>query len=290
MGPGDVLNPFAPPVRTRLKAPGPATNPTPPSPSGRGDRPRAYRPPGTRAVGIPRLDSRDAPGIPPADWWWALERAQIRRWGPGEMLFRGPASPRGIYWLGRGAVRLTASDAAGEPRLLAVVTAPCLAGDPGPLFGRPAAPLVATCITACHTAFWPYTLFATMLEERPSMALLLAHQGMEAYHQAAWRVIGLLWPCPRLRILHVLVTLARAFPLPGSRGSRLPASLTQQAIGLAANTSRVSVNRVLSDLRRQGIVGRARPLYIRDAGRLEALLMEEVLAAGEAAGRDPAGS
>ena len=52
-------------------------------------------------------------------------------------------------------------------------------------------------------------------------------------------------------------------------------ALTQQAIGLAANAGRVTVNRVLADLRRRGIVGRTRPLFIRSPERLQALLREE---------------
>ncbi len=211
-----------------------------------------------------------------------MAQAQIRRWRPGELVFAGGTAAQGIFWLARGALRL-ATDDGGEARLVAVVTAPALAGDPAPLFGRPAALLAATSITACHTAFWPYHRFAALLAQRPGLALLLAQQGMQSYHQTLGRVTGLLWPCARLRILHVLVTLAQAFPAPGGGGSRLPAALTQRAIGLAANTSRVSVNRVLADLRRQGIVGRTRPLHVRDTARLEALLQAEVLAAGEEA-------
>ncbi|HEY8489064.1 MAG TPA: Crp/Fnr family transcriptional regulator, partial [Thermaerobacter sp.] len=236
---------------------------------------------------VPGPIPRPGPAVTASDWRWALQHAQVRRWRPGQVLHPGPGRPAGIHWLGHGTVRLATADAAGELRLLALVTGPGLVGDPGPLFGREPVPLVGTCLTPCQTAFWPYPVFAQLLEQRPGLAVLLAHQGMDLFHQAAWRVAGLLWPCSRLRILHVLVTLARAFPLPGTEGSRLPASLTQQAIGLAANASRVSVNRVLADLRRRGLVGRARPLYIRDTGRLEALLQEEILAAGEPAAPRP---
>lgn len=206
---------------------------------------------------------------------WALRQAEVRRWPAGATLFAGPRRGGGLFWLRRGVVRLAAPGASGEPVLVAVVAAPGLTGDPGPLFGRASVPLTATCITACDAAYWPYPRFRAMMTQRPELAVLLAYQGMEAFHQATQRIAGLLSPHARLRVLHVLVLLARAFPLPDGSGSRLPAALTQQAIGLAANAGRVTVNRVLADLRRRGIVGRTRPLFIRSPERLQALLREE---------------
>lgn len=252
-----------------------ATGGPPPVVAGSGRRPPVRL--GPPRIGAPQLPA-GWPAEIAADAAWALRQAEVRRWRPGATLVPGRGPQDGLYWLQRGAVRLAATDPAGDPRLVGVVVAPALVGDPGPLFGRPPLALTATCVTPCTAAFWPYARFLAMLRQRPSLGVLLAFQGMEAYQQAAQRVAGLLWPCSRLRVLHTLVVLARAFPVPGGRGSRLPVSLTQGTIGLAANASRVTVNRVLADLRRRGIVGRARPLYIREPHRLEALLAEEAAA------------
>ncbi|HEY8551890.1 MAG TPA: Crp/Fnr family transcriptional regulator [Thermaerobacter sp.] len=237
--------------------------------------------------GTPGVTDRGGRGDIPPGWpveaaahaAWALRQAEVRRWPAGATLFSSHPRGGGLFWLRRGAVRLAVPNASGEPVLVAVVAAPALTGDPGPVFGRASAPLTATCITACEAAYWPYPQFRAMLAQRPELAVLLAYQGMETFHQAAQRVTGLLSPHSRLRVLHVLVLLARTFPLPDGSRSRLPASLTQQAIGLAANAGRVTVNRVLADLRRRGIVGRTRPLYIRSPERLQALLVEEEAAA-----------
>ena len=213
----------------------------------------------------------------PADLEWALGQAHHRSWAVGAALFTAARPPTGLFLLRTGFVQLSVPGPAGDERLLAVVGPPCLAGDPGPVFGQPPAPVTATCITPCEAAFWPYAHFRTMIAERPGLAAVLAYQGMLVYHQALQRVAGLMWPCSRLRVLHTLLVLTRTFSRnePGP-GCRFPPSLTQAGLGHAANASRVTVNRVLADLRRRGIVARSRPLHIRQPDRLEALLKEEL--------------
>lgn len=208
-----------------------------------------------------------------------MNRALHRRGTAGHLLFSPSRPPTGFYLVRSGFVQLSMDDLRGHERPLAIATAPTLVGDPAPLFGRPPINLTATCMTACELSFWSYGQIHSFLRERPSLAAVLVYQTTMFYHCAAHRAVGLMWPCPRWRVLHTLVMLTRAVERrSGDNICRFPSFVTQTWLGNAANASRVTVNRVLASLRAQGMVIRTRPLCIRHPEKLEALLEAELAA------------
>lgn len=221
--------------------------------------------------------------IPPHDVRWALEQALSRSFPAGSTIC-APARPAaGMYLLRTGTVRIGLDDFhGGTEHFLTLACENWLIGDPGPLFGQRPVPLIVTCVTACEAAYWPYSRLERMLRDRPVLAAALVYHTAATLRLAFRRLEVLMRPCSRLRVMDALLLLYQVF---GQRdepaGSCVTLPLTQGALGAFANVSRVTVNRVLSELRRQGIVAtRSRMLYVHRPEKLETLFQEEVAALG----------
>lgn len=217
--------------------------------------------------------------LPEHDVKWALSQALSRTFPSGASIYTPSRPPTGMYLLRSGSVKICLDFPHGEEHVFAWAGQNWFVGDPAPLFGHRPAAVSAVCLTRCEAAFWPYSLFETMLRDRPPLAAALVYQSVLTYHLAVQRFEVLMWPSSRLRVLHALVLLVQVFgewdPV---AGCRIPLPLTQTGLGIIANVSRVTVNRVLADLRRQGIVTRCRPLSIHHPDRLDALFQEEIAA------------
>ncbi|HEY8394484.1 MAG TPA: Crp/Fnr family transcriptional regulator [Thermaerobacter sp.] len=217
--------------------------------------------------------------IPEGDIRWALDQALPRSFPTGSTIYTPARPPAGMYLLRSGIVRIGVDDLhGGTEHFLTLACENWWIGDPGPLFGQHPIRLTATCVTPCETAYWPYARLESMLRDRPALAAALVYHGAASFRLAVRRMEVLMQPCSRLRVLDALRLLLQVYGQgDATAGSRIRFPLTQGALGAIANVSRVTVNRVLSELRRQGIVATgSRTVVVRRPDRLEALFQAEV--------------
>jgi CRP-like cAMP-binding protein len=95
------------------------------------------------------------------------------------------------------------------------------------------------------------TMFDQLRREHPGVDALLVHILADRVAELTDRLMDALYtPAPR-RVAHVLDELARRY---GAGGATATIPLTQEDLAGLAGTSRITVSRVLGDLRRRGAV------------------------------------
>ena len=198
-----------------------------------------------------------------ADREQILRTGRRRQFSRGETLFHygDPADSVHLLAVGRVAVRVLTPQ--GDQAILAVL-------GPGRVFGElalidPQARRTAT-ITAmqgCETIALHRTQFEQLRTQHPEVDRFLLATLASEVHRLSELLLELLFVPAPLRVLHRLSVLAEEF-------DGEPIAMTQEELGLMSGTTRPTVNEVLQDLDRQGVVriGRSR-IEVLNRGVLE---------------------
>ncbi|WP_454721300.1 MULTISPECIES: Crp/Fnr family transcriptional regulator [Cupriavidus] len=201
---------------------------------------------------------------------WIADNAQVRAGAAGTRLFARGDAADGLYFVMRGAIRMTTSSADGRQALLAIAEAPQWLGDIALFDGLP----------RTHDA-WVESDVLLLHIPQPEMMRFLAQ------HPAHWKAFGLLLT-HKLRLAFGAIEGAVLLPVPARLAGRLLAiaggygernggskrviAVQQEQLGLMLSVSRQTVNQILKDFEMRGLLRRTRgAIEILDAERLRAV-------------------
>lgn len=217
--------------------------------------------------------------LPTAALEGLLKGSSRLRYRPAELIF-GPAdSPRSVYLLESGLVRIYRLASSGAEATLGLVR-------PGEVFGELVAfgdytrDSFAEAIQ--FTTVWrtPRRLFQRAIARQPSLALEVTRQIIGRFKRLEGRVEDLVFRSVRGRLVHVLLELAEEVGETENRGVRLPPDLHQADLATLIGSSRQTVNQCLHELESEGLLQlNNRYIYLNQPARLASLLSRDQVSA-----------
>jgi CRP/FNR family cyclic AMP-dependent transcriptional regulator len=190
----------------------------------------------------------------------------------GATLFVEGQSPRGVFILCSGRVKLSTSSADGRTLILRIA-------DQGEVLGLPATvtekpyELTAEVIEPTQANFIPRQEFLNFLREHGEVALRVAQQLGETYHSAIaeMRTIGLSHSAGEKLARFLLDLCTDQAEKPGEL--RLTLTLTHEEIAQMIGTSRETVTRAFGEFKKKNLIQvRGSTLIINNRAELESLL------------------
>lgn len=203
----------------------------------------------------------------------AFERMKFTSSYPGgAVLFVEGQSPRGVYLICKGRVKLTMASAEGKTVLVRIADAGEMLGLHSTISGE-AYELTAETLEPCQINFVRRHDFLTLLHDHPeayaTTALQLTTQYRGACHQI--RYLGLAQSATE-KLARFLVESAHKGE-PTSQGVRVNLRLTHEEIAQVIGVSRETVTRSLSELRNKMVITTKGPhVLIRNKSALEAMV------------------
>jgi CRP/FNR family transcriptional regulator/CRP/FNR family cyclic AMP-dependent transcriptional regulator len=195
----------------------------------------------------------------------ALARSAVRRqFRRGELVFQKDDPGDCAYIIDEGAVRIYLPGLQGTDLTLAVLGPGDFFGDLSLLDGRPrsasAAAVSDTSLITIHRSD-----FIALLRSRPDAAMAVLAVVARRLRETDEMAAGLAGLDAGGRLAKKLLELASVHGAPSAEGVLLDLLLTQEDLATMIGATRESVNRALSQFRRQGIVGnKGRRLVLRD--------------------------
>ena len=184
----------------------------------------------------------------------------------GAVLFLEGQAPSGVFVLCEGSVKMSICASDGKTLILNIAQPGEILGLSAVLSGKPYE-LSAETMEPCAVSFVKRNDFLRFLREHPEACFKVVEQLGTNYQTACHEVR---W----LGLRHADQRLARLL-LDWSSGNsdagraKVELALTQEEIGQLIGATRMTVNRVLADLKKQRILaGRGTTLIIRDPNRL----------------------
>jgi CRP/FNR family cyclic AMP-dependent transcriptional regulator len=190
----------------------------------------------------------------------------------GATLFVEGQSPRGVFVLCGGRVKLSTSSADGRSLILRI-------SEPGEILGLPATvtgksyELTAEVVEPTQANFISRTDFLLFLREHGEAALRVAQQLGETYHSAIaeMRTIGLSHSAGE-KLARFLLDLSAGHD-EGKGEVKLTLTLTHEEIGQMIGASRETVTRLFTDFKKKQLLQvKGSTLTINDKSRLESIL------------------
>ena len=189
----------------------------------------------------------------------------------GATLFVEGQSPRGVFILCSGKVKLSTSSADGRTLILRIAEAGEVLGLPASVTGK-AYELTADVLEPTQANFIPRQDFLNFLRDHGEAALRVAQQLGEIYHTAIgeMRSIGLSHSVSE-KLARFLLDLS---PPSGGKGEvKVTLTLTHEEIAQMIGASRETVTRLFTDFKKKQLLQvKGSTLIIKNKAALEALL------------------
>ena len=191
------------------------------------------------------------------------ERARARSFKRGEMLFRKDDPGTHLYVVLDGAVKIALPGEFGQEALVAIMRPGDFFGELALFDGSPRS-ASATALEDTRAALLARDDFLAFLEGHPAAVRVVVDALAKTIRRLSDRVEDLIFLDVPSRVAKYLLDLAQV-----DGEQTLELTLTQDELAAFIGASRVSVNRVLGDLERRGIIEiRRRHIVIRDADKL----------------------
>lgn len=211
---------------------------------------------------IPRCDNCASSGtcflghFENADLAKLLEIRQTAWYPRGVVLFFEGEPARGIYVICSGEIKTFAHSAQGATVILRRVGQGEVLGISSSLSGSPY-PVSAETLLPCQISFIPRSQFLTFLADHPSNYRTII-EALALQLQRSWEHTRILTLHRHIgaRLAEMLLSHALQYGQDNPHGILVSLPLTQQDIADSIGTSRETVSRILSDLRKQGILRR----------------------------------
>jgi CRP/FNR family cyclic AMP-dependent transcriptional regulator len=187
----------------------------------------------------------------------------------GAVLFTEQESPRGVFILCKGRVKLSMTSSEGKSVILRLA-------DPGEVLGLHAVvsnqPYQASAETLepCEVNFIRREDFLRFLRDNPEASLVAAQQLSQSYQMACEQVRSLGLAHSAMSKLAGFLLLWASKGHPAREGTRVVLTLTHEEIGQMIGLSRETVTRTMGDFKRRQWVGtHGATLVIQNRGALE---------------------
>jgi CRP/FNR family transcriptional regulator, cyclic AMP receptor protein len=206
-------------------------------------------------------------GVPEEVRRRVLAGARLRRFARGEVVFHEGDPGDTLHLIAKGRVAVRTTTALGDTATLAVLGAGDFFGELALLEERPrTASIVA--LEKTETLALHRDDFEKIASEHPSIHAFLAQVLGAQVRRLTGQVIDALYVPAEKRVLRRLSELARVYADGGEGETVVP--LTQEDLATMAGTSRATVNRVLGEAEKAGIVAVKRmKISVVDAEALE---------------------
>jgi CRP/FNR family transcriptional regulator len=187
------------------------------------------------------------------------------------LLFVEGQTPRGVYMLCKGRIKLTMTSPEGKSIILHIAEAGELIGLNAALSGQPYE-LSAETLEPCQINFIKREAFLRLVHEHPQIAAHATEQLGRDYRAACFQIRSLgLSRTASEKIARFLLELA-AHGQTTSQGIRMNLALTHEEIAQIVGVSRETVTRTLSDLKSKAVITVKGPtVTIRNKADLEAV-------------------
>jgi CRP/FNR family cyclic AMP-dependent transcriptional regulator len=203
----------------------------------------------------------------------ALERIKMTNvYQKGAVLFFEEQSPRGVFMLCRGRVKLSVCSAEGKMLILRIA-------EPGEMLGLSAVvsdrlyKATAETLETCQVNFIKKEDFLSFLQEHGEACFRVAQHLSQNYHTAYVQIRSLGLSHSALeKLSRLLLGWCQASGTRTEQGIRLKLGLTHEEIAKMIGTSRETVSRLFSELKgREAIHLKGSTLIVRDMAALEAI-------------------
>ena len=189
-------------------------------------------------------------GVPEEVRRRVLAGARLRRFARGEVVFHEGDPGDTLHLIAKGRVAIRATTALGDTATLAVLGAGDFFGELALLEERPRTASVVA-LEKTETLALHRDDFDQMTHDYPSVHAFLAHVLGRQVRRLTGQVMDALYVPAEKRVLRRLGELARVY---GDGEGTVVIPLTQEDLATMAGTSRATVNRVLGDAEKAGIV------------------------------------
>jgi CRP/FNR family transcriptional regulator, cyclic AMP receptor protein len=190
-------------------------------------------------------------GVPEEVRRRVLAGARLRRFTRGEVVFHEGDPGDTLHLIAKGRVAVRTATAFGDTATLAVLGAGDFFGELALLEERPrTASIVA--LEKTETLALHRDDFEKIASEHPSVHAFLAHVLGAQVRRLTGQVMDALYVPAEKRVLRRLSELAGVYA--GDRGGETVVPLTQEDLATMAGTSRATVNRVLGEAEKAGLV------------------------------------
>lgn len=197
---------------------------------------------------------------------------QERRYGKGRIIFMEGEPGEAIYLLKKGKIKLSRQTEDGREHILHLVNAGQVFAEVV-LFDEGGYPATAETLEDCQLVVIRNQDLNETIKTDPQIALAMLKIMARRLRAAQEKVASLALYDATRRVITILLRLAEEHGVTDPEGIRISILLTNQELANLAATSRETVSRILSDLRRQEILEIARQqIVIRDRLRLLNLL------------------
>ncbi len=201
--------------------------------------------------------------LPEPELLQLAERVRMRNFKRGETLFRKDDPGTHLYVVLDGAVKIALPGEFGQEALVAIMRTGDHFGELALFDGSPRS-ASATALEDTRAALLARDDFLAFLETHPAAVRVVLDALARTIRRLSDRVEDLIFLDVPSRVAKYLLDLAQ-----DDGNEKLELTLTQDELAAFIGASRVSVNRVLGDLERRGIVEiKRRHIVIRDQDRL----------------------
>ena len=194
--------------------------------------------------------------------------AKRRQFARGQAIFHKDDPGESLFIIEEGSVRIYLPSPQGADLTLAILGRGDFFGDMALLDGRPRS-ASATALQETRAAALDRADFTTVIQSRPEAAMAVLAAVAQRLREANEMAGDLAFLDVGGRLAKKLLELAATHGVEKSGGILLDLPLTQEELANMVGVTRESVNRHLSLLRRQGVIGgQGRRFVIRDAEAL----------------------
>jgi CRP/FNR family transcriptional regulator len=195
-----------------------------------------------------------------------------------------------MYVIASGQVRVYLATPAGDEMTVDILAAGDTVGEMEALEGVPRSANVAT-MTPCTLLSITREALLSCMDRNPTLGMHLALEACRQVRRTTDHARRVSLYGPRSRICLTLVDLGRRHGAPVESGLLIDLELTQTDLACLNGTTRETANRVLGELRDEGLVGyRGRRIVLRDPCGLRALALAAESGAPRADGVPACGS
>jgi CRP/FNR family transcriptional regulator, cyclic AMP receptor protein len=188
------------------------------------------------------------------------------------VLFVEGQTPRGVYLLCKGRVKLTMTSAEGKSIILHIAEAGELIGITSAISGKPYE-ISAETLEPCQVNFINRVAFLRLMQDHKDIGCHVTEQISNDYGAACFQIRSLgLSRTAEEKVARFLLDRA-ASGKETNQGVRMNVALTHEEIAQVVGVSRETVTRTLSDLRHKSLITTKGPtVVIRNKPALEALV------------------
>ena len=201
-----------------------------------------------------------------------ISYARLERYLAGREIFAKGSPGQSLVAVLRGSIKISSLSSEGKEAIFNIINAGEIFGEIAVLDGEERS-ADATAMTDCELLVLNRRDFLRLLENRADLCMVLLRILCQRLRQTSEQVEDVMFRHLELRLAKALLHLAESVGLHGPQSTSVELHLSQRELGNMAGGSRESVNKILQNWHRRGLIdlGKA-SVFIRDIEALRRLI------------------